>query len=96
MSPCVWGRTEGDKPESHARSRDGGKLNGAREPLVPLWIIVLEADLKLHGLKEVSLFLVLGMIEKLLHILAHSGCIHLSAISLLKLTTAIALTDCDF
>lgn len=77
-----WGIEGGDEPEGHARSRNGGKLDGAGEPLVSLWIIVLEANLKLHGLEEVSLFLILRMVEKLLDILAHSGYIHQSAIVL--------------
>lgn len=61
-------------PDAHARTRDGGQLDGSRETLVTLGIIVLEADLEFDGLEEVSLLLVQGVVEKLLHVLAHSGC----------------------
>ena len=60
-------------PDAHAGARDGGQLDGARETLVTLGIIVLEADLEFDGFEEVSLLLVEGVVEKLLDILAHSG-----------------------
>jgi len=59
--------------DAHARSWDTGQLDGTRETLVTLRIIVLETDLKLDRLEEVSLLLVGGVLEKLLHVLAHSG-----------------------
>lgn len=67
-------RGQGGVPDGHARARDGGQLDGARETLVTLRIIVLQADLEFDGLEEVSLLLVQGVFEKLLHVLAHSGC----------------------
>jgi hypothetical protein len=50
-------------PDGHARTRNGGQLDGPRETLVTLRIIVLEADLKFDGFEEVSLLLVEGVIE---------------------------------
>lgn len=60
-------------PDGHVWSRNGGQLDGARETLVTLRVIVLQADLEFDGLEEVSLLLVQRVIEKLLHVLAHSG-----------------------
>ena len=60
-------------PDTHARTRDSGELDGAGETLVTLRVIVLQADLEFDGLEEVSLLLVERVVEKLLHILAHSG-----------------------
>lgn len=62
-----------DRPKAHVRSRNSGQPNGTRETLVTLGIIVLEADLELDGLEEVSLLLIERIVEKLLHVLAHSG-----------------------
>ena len=59
-------------------------------------IVVLEADLELDGLKEVSLLFVGGVIEKLLDVLAHSGYEQtVSFPSKFEEVMAI-LTDCDF
>ena len=60
-------------PDAHVRARNGRQLDGARETLVTLGVIVLQTDLKLDGLEEVSLLLVLGVVQKLPDILAHSG-----------------------
>lgn len=60
-------------PDGHVGARDTGKLDGARETLVTLRVIVLEADLELDGLEEVALLGVLRVIKKLLHVGAHSG-----------------------
>lgn len=60
-------------PDAHARARDGRQLDGARETLVTLGVIVLQTDLELNGLEEVTLLLVERVVEKLLDILAHSG-----------------------
>jgi len=61
-------------PDGHAGTRNGGQLDGARETLVTLGVIVLQTDLQLDGLEEVPLLLVVGVVEQLLDILAHSGC----------------------
>ena len=61
-------------PDGHARSGNGGQLDGSGETLVTLRIIVLEADLQFDGLEEVSLLLIERVIEQLLHVRAHSGC----------------------
>ncbi len=42
-------------PDGHSRAGNLGKADGSRETLVTLRIIVLEADLELDGLEEVSL-----------------------------------------
>ena len=60
-------------PDTHARTRNSRKLDGAGETLVTLRIIVLQADLEFDGLEEISLLLIEGVIEKLLYVLAHSG-----------------------
>ena len=62
-----------DVPDAHARPRDPRQLNSARETLVTLGIIVLETNLQLDGLEEVPLLFVEGIIEKGLHVRAHSG-----------------------
>jgi hypothetical protein len=69
----VWWRMRGNVPDSHARTRNGGKLDGARETLVTLRVIVLQADLEFDGLEEVSLLLIERVVKKLLHVCAHSG-----------------------
>lgn len=60
-------------PDAHARAGNGRQLDSARETLVTLGVIVLQTDLKLNGLEEVTLLLVVRVVEKLLDILAHSG-----------------------
>lgn len=61
-------------PDAHARAGNGWQLDGARETLVTLRIVVLQAYLELNGLEKVSLLLIQRVIEELLDILAHSGC----------------------
>lgn len=61
-------------PDAHVGAGDGRKLNGARETLVTLRVIVLEADLEFDGLEKVSLFGVLGVVEQLANVVTHSGC----------------------
>jgi hypothetical protein len=43
-----WDEVEGDVPDAHARTRDGGEFDGAGETLVTLGVVVLEADLQHH------------------------------------------------
>lgn len=50
-------------PDAHSRAGDPGKLDGSGETLVTLRVIVLEADLQLDGLKEVSFLLVERVFE---------------------------------
>lgn len=50
-------------PDAHSRAGDPGKFDSSGETLVTLRIIVLEADLQLDGLEEVSLLLVEGVVE---------------------------------
>jgi hypothetical protein len=45
-----------DDAYGHPRAGDVRQLDGAREPLVPLRVVVLEADLELDGLDEVAPF----------------------------------------
>ena len=54
----------GEDADGHAGAGDVGQLNGTREPLVSLRIIVLEADLQLDGLDEVALFLAVCVCEE--------------------------------
>jgi hypothetical protein len=63
-----------DVPDGHARARHGRELDGTRETLVTLGVVVLQTDLELDGLEEVTLLLILRVVEQLLDILAHSGC----------------------
>lgn len=60
-------------PDGHLRAGHGRQTDSARETLITLGIIVLQTDLKLDGLEEVSLLLILRVVEQLLDILAHSG-----------------------
>lgn len=62
-----------ENADGHVGARDTGKLDGARETLVTLRVVVLEADLELDGLKEVALLLLVGVLEQLLHILTHAS-----------------------
>jgi hypothetical protein len=59
--------------DGHARAGDVGKLDSARETLVTLGIVVLQADLQLHGLEEVALLGVLGVVEQFLNVLTNAG-----------------------
>jgi hypothetical protein len=59
--------------DGHVGAGNGGQLDGARETLVTLGVVVLQTDLKFDGLEEVSLLLILRVVEQLLDILAHSG-----------------------
>ena len=61
-------------PDRHPRPRHPRQLDSARETLVTLRVIVLEADLQLDRLEEVALLLVVRVVEELLYVLAHSGC----------------------
>jgi hypothetical protein len=62
-----------ENADAHAGTGDGGEFDGARETLVTLGIIVLEADLEFDGFEEVALLLVEGVVEKLLDVRANSG-----------------------
>jgi hypothetical protein len=59
--------------DGHARARDIWKLDGARETLVTLRIVVLEADLEFDGLEEVALLGFGGVFEQLLYVLSNAG-----------------------
>jgi hypothetical protein len=61
-------------PNGHSWAGNIGQTDGARETLVTLGVVVLQTDLKLDGFEKVTLLLVLGVFQKLLDILAHSGC----------------------
>lgn len=60
-------------PDGHVGAGDLGELDGTRETLVTLGVVVLEADLELDGLEEVALLLIERVVEELLHVGAHSG-----------------------
>jgi hypothetical protein len=48
---------------SHSLPWDCGKSDGAREALVPLWIIILQSNLEFNG-RDKGAFLGLGILEK--------------------------------
>ena len=52
--------------DRHTRTRDIRELDGARETLVTLRVVVLETNLELDGLDEVALLLAVGLGEELL------------------------------
>lgn len=60
-------------PDGHVWARDLGELDGARETLVTLRVIVLQADLELDGLEKVALLLLVGVGEQLLHVGTHTS-----------------------
>jgi hypothetical protein len=73
--------SRGNAPDGHVGAGDGRQLDGARETLVTLGVVVLQTDLKLNGLVEVTLLLIERVVEKVLDILAHSGCNETIAVS---------------
>lgn len=75
------GPTGLNAPDGHVGTRDGRQTDGTGETLVTLGVVVLQTDLKLDGLEEVSLLLILRVVEQLLDILAHSGCSHKCLVS---------------
>lgn len=64
----------GAVPDAHVGTGDRRQLDGARETLVTLRVIVLKADLELDGLKKVTLLGVERVVEKLSNVRTHSGC----------------------
>jgi len=54
-----------ENADGHVGSGDGGQADGARETLVTLRVIVLQADLKLNSLKEVTLLGLVGVLQEL-------------------------------
>ena len=52
-------------PDAHVGAGDRGQTDGAGETLVTLRVIVLQADLKLNGLEEVALLLLVGVLQEL-------------------------------
>ncbi len=63
----------GDVPDAHIWAGNNWKANSSRETLITLRIIVLEADLELDGLKEISLLRLERVLEELLDVATHSG-----------------------
>ena len=53
-------------------SEKGDTLDGTRETLVALGVVVLETDLELDGLDEVALLLAVGLGEELLDRAPHA------------------------
>lgn len=63
-----------DVPDGHVGAGNDGELDGSGETLVTHGVVVLQADLKLDGLEEVSLLLIEGVVKELLDVSTHSGC----------------------
>lgn len=61
-------------PDAHVWAWDLWKTDGSRETLISLWVVVLETDLELDGLQEVTLLGLEGVVQELLNVGAHSGC----------------------
>lgn len=53
-----------ENADGHVGARDGRQLDSAGETLVSLRIIVLEADLELDGLEEVTLLGLVGVLQE--------------------------------
>jgi len=58
--------------DRHARTGDIGKLDGTRETLVTLGVVVLESDLELDGLNKVALLLAVGIGQELFDGASHA------------------------
>ena len=54
----------GENADGHARAGDMGELDGARETLVALGVVVLETNLELDGLDEGAPAIAVGLGEK--------------------------------
>lgn len=62
-----------ENANGHARTGDGRQLDGSRETLVTLGVVVLEADLELDSLEEVPLLGLVGVLEELLDVRTNAG-----------------------
>jgi len=62
-----------ENANAHARTGDGGELDGSRETLVTLGVVVLEADLEFDGLEEVPLLGLVGVLKELLNVRTNAG-----------------------
>jgi hypothetical protein len=92
-------------PDGHVGSGDGGQADGARETLVTLRVIVLQADLKLNSLKEVTLLGLVGVLQELSDLRPDISCIAVSILAVSyyctvtprvsSVSSGIYRTDCD-
>jgi hypothetical protein len=62
-----------ENADAHSWARDLRKADGSRETLVTLGIVVLEADLQLDGLEEVTLLGFGRKFKEFLDVGTHSG-----------------------
>ena len=62
-----------DIPDAHVWAGNDWETDGSGETLVTLGIIVLEADLELDSLEEVSLLGLERVLKKTLYVGTHSG-----------------------
>jgi hypothetical protein len=69
-------------PDGHIGTRDLRELDCSRKTLVTHGVVVLETDLELDGFEEVSLLLIVGVVQQLLDVATHSGCFATSATGL--------------
>lgn len=54
-----------ENADGHVGAGNGGQLDGAGETLITLGIVVLEADLELDGLEEVTLLGLVGVLQEI-------------------------------
>ena len=66
------------RPRAQGDEEQRDLLDGAGEALVLLGVVVLEADLQVHGLHELALLGLLGVLEHLLHALVQGLLGHLA------------------
>ncbi|KAH3667210.1 hypothetical protein OGAPHI_002859 [Ogataea philodendri] len=59
--------------DGHVRSWNLRKLQGTRETLVSLWVVVLKTNLQFNGLQEVSLLGLVRELQDLLDVVSHLG-----------------------
>lgn len=61
-------------PDGHVWAWNLWEADGSRETLISLWVVVLETNLELDGLQEVTLLGLEGVVQELLNVGTHSGC----------------------
>jgi hypothetical protein len=68
----MWGSLKRQVSEMPSPNHGFNALDGSRETLVPLGIVVLQADLELDGLNELALLLAIGLSKEFLNRAPHA------------------------